>query len=160
MTVKEAGTSVRASVIVEAPIDRAFKVFTEDISSWWPPDHHIIEGELEGIVFEPRVGGHVYDRTTDGRESRWARVLAYEPPHRVVFSWDISNQWQIESDPDKTSEIEVMFVPEGPTRTRVELEHRHLDRHGEGWESHRDAVGSQGGWQKGLDAFAKAAAAA
>jgi uncharacterized protein YndB with AHSA1/START domain len=102
----------------------------------------------------------VYDRTTDGRESRWARVLAYEPPRRVAFSWDISNQWQIESDPDKTSEIEVVFVSEAPTRTRVELEHRHLDRHGEGWESHRDAVGSQDGWQKGLDAFARAATAA
>jgi uncharacterized protein YndB with AHSA1/START domain len=80
MTVKEAGTSVRASVLIVAPIDRAFKVFTEEISTWWPPDHHIIDGELAGIVFEPRVGGYVYDRTTDGRECRWARVLAYEPP--------------------------------------------------------------------------------
>jgi uncharacterized protein YndB with AHSA1/START domain len=159
MTVKEAGTSVRASVVVEAPIDRAFKVFTEEISTWWPPDHHIIEGELSSMVSEPRVGGYVYDRTTDGRESRWARVLAYEPPHRVVFSWDISNRWQIESDHDKTSEIEVTFTSEGPTRTRVGLEHRNLDRHGEGWESHRDAVGSVDGWQKGLQAFAKVAAA-
>jgi uncharacterized protein YndB with AHSA1/START domain len=159
MTVKEAGTSVRASVLVEAPIARAFKVFTEEISTWWPPDHHIIEGELAGVVFEPRVGGYVYDRTTDGRESRWARVLAYEPPQRVVFSWDISNQWQIEADHDKTSEIEVTFTSEGPTRTRVELEHRNLDRHGEGWEVHRDAVGSVDGWQKGLEAFAKVAAA-
>jgi uncharacterized protein YndB with AHSA1/START domain len=159
MTVKEAGTSVRASVLVGAPIDRAFKVFTDEISTWWPPDHHIIEGEVAGVVFEPRAGGYVYDRTTDGRECRWARVLAYEPPQRVVFSWDISSQWQIESDHDKTSEIEVTFTSEGPTRTRVELEHRKLDRHGEGWEAHRDSVGSPDGWQKGLDAFAKVAAA-
>jgi len=159
MTVTEAGTSVRASVLVEAPIDRAFKVFTEDIGTWWSPDHHILEGDLAGMVFEPRVGGHIYDRATDGRECRWARVLAYEPPQRVVFSWDINNQWQIETDHDKSSEIEVTFRPEGPDRTRVELEHRHLDRHGEDWESHRDAVGSPDGWQVGLDAFAKAAAA-
>jgi uncharacterized protein YndB with AHSA1/START domain len=159
MTVTEAGTSVRASVLVEAPIERAFKVFTEDIGTWWSPDHHILEGDLAGMVFEPRVGGHIYDRATDGRECRWARVLAYEPPRRVVFSWDINNQWQIETAHDKSSEIEVSFRTEGPDRTRVELEHRHLDRHGEGWESHRDAVGSPDGWQVGLDAFARAAAA-
>jgi uncharacterized protein YndB with AHSA1/START domain len=79
-----------------------------------------------------------------------ARVLAYGPPSRVVISWDINVQWQLESDPDRTSEIEVRFIPEGPTRTRVELEHRHLDRHGEGWEQMRDAVGSPDGWNVGL----------
>jgi uncharacterized protein YndB with AHSA1/START domain len=85
-------------------------------------------------------------------------VLAYDPPNRVVFSWDISNQWQIETDPDKTSEVEVRFVAEGPNRTRVELEHSKLDRHGGGWEQHRDSVGSPDGWQVGLAAFAKVAA--
>ena len=87
------------------------------------------------MVFEPRVGGHVYDRGVDGSECRWARVLAYEPPNRVVISWDINTQWQLETDLEKTSEVEVRFVAEAPDRTRVELEHRNLDRHGEGWEA-------------------------
>jgi len=100
------------------------------------------------------VGGHVYDRATDGTECHWARVLVYEPPDRVVFSWDISLQWQLEADPSKTSEIEVRFVPEGDSRTRVELEHRNIDRHGDGWEAMRDAVGSDGGWPVGLRRFA------
>jgi uncharacterized protein YndB with AHSA1/START domain len=154
MTVQEA-TSVRESIVVDAPIDLAFRVFTEDIGAWWPPDHHILEGELAAMVFEPRTGGHVYDRATDGSECRWARVLAYEPPRRLVFSWDITTSWQLETDPDKTSEVEVRFVPEAEDRTRVELEHRHLDRHGEGWENMRDAVGSPGGWRRGVEALAQ-----
>ena len=89
----------------------------------------------------------------------WARVLAYDPPNRLVFSWDISLQWQIETDPEKTSEVEISFFAEGANRTRVELEHRKLDRHGEGWEPMRNSVGASDGWQKGLDAFARAAAA-
>jgi len=131
-------------------------VFTEGIGSWWPETHHILEGELAEMVFEPRVDGNIYDRGVDGSECRWARVLAYEPPHRVVFSWDINTSWQLEADPEKTSEVEVRFTPEGEDRTLVELEHRNIDRHGEGWERMRDAVGSQGGWD--LRRFAEVAA--
>jgi len=141
---------VRTSVVVHAPIERAFSVFTDDIGSWWPPEHHILEGELAEMVFEPRAGGHVYDRGSDGRECGWARVLAYEPPHRVVFSWDISLQWQIQPDPAKTSEVEVRFTPEAEGRTRVDLEHRNIHRHGEGWEQMHGAVGSPEGWSVGL----------
>ena len=148
-------TSVRTSVVVEASIDRAFAVFTDDIGSWWSPDHHILEADLAEMVFEPRVGGHVYDRGVDGSECRWARVLAYEPPDRVVFSWDINTRWQLEPDPDKTSEVEVRFIAEAPDRTRVELEHRNLERHGDGWERMRDAVGAPEGWGAGLRAFAE-----
>jgi uncharacterized protein YndB with AHSA1/START domain len=155
MTTQAQQASVRTQVVVEAPIERAFSVFTEDIGSWWNPDHHILEAELAEMVFEPRAGGHVYDRGVDGSECRWARVLAYEPPDLIVFSWDINPQWQLESDLDKTSEVEVRFIPEAPERTRVELEHRHLDRHGEGWEGIRDAVGSPDGWPDGLRAFAE-----
>jgi uncharacterized protein YndB with AHSA1/START domain len=146
MTMPSTDTSVRSSIVVEAPVERAFTIFTTDIGTWWPPDHHILQGELAEMVFEPRVGGRIVDRATDGTECAWARVLAYEPPERVVFSWDISLQWQIETDPARTSEVEVRFVPDGPARTRVELEHRHLDRHGPGWESVRDGVASDGGW--------------
>jgi uncharacterized protein YndB with AHSA1/START domain len=105
-------------------------------------------------VFEPRVGGHVYDRGVDGSEYHWARVLAFEPPDRLLFSWDISPQWQLESDPEKTSEVEVRFIAQSATRTRVELEHRNLDRHGAGWEGMRDAVDSEGGWPLYLHRYA------
>jgi len=155
MTAQATETTVRTSIVVEAPVERAFRVFTDDIGSWWRPDHHILEAELAEMVFESRVGGHVYDRGVDGSECRWARVLAYEPPNRVVFSWDINTQWQLETDLEKTSEVEVRFLPEGPDRTRVELEHRHLERHGHGWEQMRDAVGSPDGWGEGLGEFAK-----
>ena len=107
------------------------------------------------MVFELREGGRIYDVGVDGSECQWARVLAYEPPDRVVFSWDISLQWQIEADLDRTSEVEVRFIAEEPGRTGVELEHRRLDRHGEGWEGMRDAVGSPEGWDVGLHRFAE-----
>jgi uncharacterized protein YndB with AHSA1/START domain len=154
MTAQATDTSVHTSIVVEAPMERAFSVFTEDIGSWWNPDHHLLEGELADMVFEPRVGGHVYDRGVDGSECRWARVLAYEPPNRVVISWDIDTRWELETDLEKTSEVEVRFVADGADRTRVELEHRNLDRHGDGWEGMRDSVGSPDGWPEGLRGFA------
>ena len=155
MSTQATDTAVRTSIVVDVPVERAFSVFTDDIGSWWHPDHHLLDGELAEMVFEPRVGGHIYDRGTDGSECRWARVLAYEPPHRVVFSWDIDTQWKLQTDLEKTSEVEVRFVPEGADRTRVELEHRNLDRHGDGWEGMRDAVGSPDGWGSGLRLFAE-----
>jgi uncharacterized protein YndB with AHSA1/START domain len=156
MTTQVAGTSVQTSITVEAPIERAFSVFTDGIATWWDPAHHLLQGELDEMVFEPRVGGNIVDRGVDGSESRWARVLAYEPPHRLVFSWDITLDWEIETDHAKTSEVEVTFRDEGPETTVVTLEHRNLDRHGEGWESMRDSVGSENGWN--LRRFAEVAA--
>src|SRR5215510_12599132 len=148
-----ASTAVQHSVVVEAPIERAFSVFTEDLGRFKPPEHNMLGVEIAETVFEPRVGGHLFDRGVDGSECRWARVLAYEPPTRVVFSWDISPQWQIETDLEKTSEVEVRFTSQGPERTTVELEHRNLDRHGEGWESERDGVDGMGGWPLYLQRF-------
>jgi uncharacterized protein YndB with AHSA1/START domain len=152
-------TSVQAQIVVDAPIERAFVVFTEGIGSWFPREYNLLETEIAERVFEPREGGQVYDRGTDGSECRWGRVLTYEPPNRVVISWDIDPQWQIETDPEKTSEVEVRFTPEAQDRTRVDLEHRHLDRHGEGWEQTRDAIGGEGGWPGCLAAFAARLAA-
>jgi uncharacterized protein YndB with AHSA1/START domain len=156
MTMQQtAAETVREEILVEAPIDKAFRVFTDEMGTWWPADHHVLEAELAEMVFEPRVGGNIYDRGVDGSECRWARVLAYEPPNRLVFSWDIGLDWKIQTDLDKTSEVEVTFTPEGPERTRVTLEHRNIERHGEGWERMHAAVGSPGGWRRGLDAFAE-----
>jgi uncharacterized protein YndB with AHSA1/START domain len=155
MTTQATSTSVRKSIVVEAPVERAFRVFTEQFDGIKPREHNMLEVEIAETVFEPREGGHIYDRGVDGSECRWARVLAYEPPERVVFSWDISPQFQIETDLDKASEVEVRFIPETPERTRVELEHRNLDRHGEGWEAERGSVESEGGWPLYLQRYAE-----
>src|SRR5260370_25004221 len=117
MSPQPAAATVRPSVTVETPIDKAFRVFAEDFGRFKPPEHNLLGVEIAETVFEPRVGGHIYDRGVDGSACRWARVLAFDPPDRVVFSWDISPQWQIESDPDHTSEVEVRFVSETPQRT-------------------------------------------
>ena len=147
--------SVRTQILVDAPITRAFSVFTEEFDRIKPREHNMLDVEIAETVFEPREGGRIYDRGVDGSECQWARVLAYEPPDRVVFSWDISPRWQIEPDHEKTSEVEVRFIAEAPERTRVELEHRNLDRHGEGWESERDGVAGEGGWPLYLQRFAE-----
>jgi uncharacterized protein YndB with AHSA1/START domain len=146
MTSEVHETSVCLHIVVDAPIERAFRTFTEEFNRIKPPEHNLLRVAIAETIFERRVGGHVYDRGVDGSECRWARVLAYEPPHRVVISWDISPQWQIETNPGKTSEVEIRFIAEAPERTRVELEHRNLDRHGAGWEAERDSVRSDGGW--------------
>jgi uncharacterized protein YndB with AHSA1/START domain len=153
MSTHTAKTSTRASIVVAAPIERAFSVFTEDFGRFKPREHNLLQVEIAETVFEPRVGGHLYDRGVDGSECRWARVLAYEPPTRLVFSWDISPRWQLESDLAKTSEVEVRFVAEAPGRTRVELEHRNLERHGEGWGGMREGVGGDDGWPLYLQRF-------
>lgn len=146
MSTQAAASSVRLQIVVEAPIERAFHVFTNGFGSFKPRDHNMLAVPIAETVFEPRVGGHLYDRGVDGSECRWARILAYEPPDRVVISWDISPQWRVETDLAKTSEVEVRFISETPKRTRVELEHRKLERHGDGWESLRDGVAGDAGW--------------
>ncbi|MDQ2959925.1 MAG: SRPBCC family protein [Candidatus Dormibacteraeota bacterium] len=145
---------VRRQIVVEAPIEEAFTVFTDRFGDFKPPEHNLLRTAIAETTFEPRVGGHIYDRGVDGSECRWARILAYEPPVRVVFSWDIGPQWQIESDPDNTSEVEVRFVAETPERTRVELEHRKIDRHGPGWQAVSDGVADDAGWMLYLHRFA------
>ena len=154
MNTQTARTSVHSSIVVDAPLERAFQVFTEEFGRFKPVEHNLLAVEIAETVFEPHVGGHLYDRGVDGSECRWARVLAYEPPNRVLLSWDISPQWQIETDPDKTSEWEVRFTAETACRTRVEIEHRNLERHGQGWESERDGVAGDQGWPLYLQRYA------
>ena len=147
-------TVVRRHIVVQAPIDRAFTVFTERFGDFKPPEHNLLAAPIAETVFEPRVGGHIYDRGADGSVCRWARVLEYEPPDRVVFSWDIGPTWQVDAEPENCSEVEVTFLAETPDRTRVELEHRDVDRHGPGWESLRDGVADEQGWPLYLDRYA------
>jgi uncharacterized protein YndB with AHSA1/START domain len=155
MSTQASDTATQHSIVVEAPIERAFSVFTDGFGTFKPREHNMLQVDIAETVFETHVGGSIYDRGVDGSECRWARVLAFEPPNRVLFSWDISPQWQIETDPDKTSEVEVRFIAEAPDRTRVELEHRNLDRHGPGWETERDGVATDQGWPLYLDRFAQ-----
>jgi uncharacterized protein YndB with AHSA1/START domain len=91
---------VRKQVVVSAPVEQAFTAFTERFGDFKPPEHNLLAAAIAETVLEPRVGGHIYDRAVDGSECRWARILAYEPPARVVFSWDISPQWQVETGVD------------------------------------------------------------
>ena len=149
-----AAARIRKQVVVEAPITRAFAVFTERLGDYKPAEHNLLQVPIAQTVFEPRVGGHIYDRGTDGSICRWARVLAYQPPERVVFSWDISPHWQLETDPVHSSEVEVRFTAETPHRTRVELEHRNIDRHGPDWQSLSDGVAGDEGWPLYLERYA------
>src|SRR3546814_9043322 len=129
MSMTDDDVVVRRQVVVDAPVDRAFALFVERFGDFKPGEHNLLGVPIAETRFEPHVGGHIYDRGEDGSECRWARVLAYEPPNRVVFSWDISPRWQLEADEANASEVEVRFTPEGSDRTRVDLAHRHLDRH-------------------------------
>jgi uncharacterized protein YndB with AHSA1/START domain len=147
-------TVIRRHVVVPAPVEEAFAAFTKRFGDFKPPEHNLLGSPIVETVFEEKVGGHIIDRGEDGSECRWARILAFDPPNRVVFSWDISPRWQVETELENTSEVEIRFVEEAPGRTRVELEHRHLDRHGPGWPEMGDGVAADDGWPLYLARYA------
>lgn len=149
----EPQVTVNLALEVDVPQHHAFTVFTEQFDRIKPREYNLLPVEIEATIFEPRVGGHVYDRGVDGSECRWARVLVFEPYERFVISWDISTRWQLETDIDRTSEVEVRFVPISAEQTRVELEHRHLDRHGDGWQDYRQQLEDDGGWPVFVERF-------
>jgi len=153
MSITDPTTSLRLEIDIDVPQEHAFAVFTEQFDRIKPREYNMLEVDIEETVFETHVGGHVYDRGVDGSVCRWARVLAFEPPERFVITWDIGTRWQVETDPDKASEVEVRFVPLAAERTRVELVHRHLDRHGDGWQGFRQGLESPGGWPVFLERF-------
>ena len=146
MTETTTATAVRQEITVDVPQERAFTLFTERWDEVKPREHTLLEAPIERSVLEPFVGGRLYDLAQDGSTLTWGEVLACEPPSRLVFSWRLTPGFELEPDPARFSEVEVRFVAEGPSRTRVELEHRHLDRHGTGWESERSAVAGRDGW--------------
>ena len=146
---------VRHHVIVNVPVRRAFDLFTTKFDAIKPREHNLLPVEIAETVFDPYVGGHISDIGVDGSRCQWARVVVFEPPSRVVFTWDISPSWQIEHDLSKCSEVEVRFIAESGERTRVELEHRHLERHGEAWRSVVDGVDGEAGWPLYLARYAE-----
>jgi uncharacterized protein YndB with AHSA1/START domain len=146
--------AVLRGVTVAAPLERAFRVYAESIGTWWPREYSIGSAEMVDVVIEPRVGGRWYERGADGSECNWGQVLAYEPPNRLVLTWQIGADWQYDPDVARGSEVEVRFVAEGPGSTRVEVEHRHFERHGDGAAEVHKAI--DGGLDLVLSGFAKA----
>jgi hypothetical protein len=149
--------SVTKTVVVKATVAHAFQVFTERFDLWWPKTHHIGKVEPFEAILEGREGGRWYERGADGSECEWGRVLLYSPPTRVAVSWHLNATYAYDPDPSKASRVEISFHDEGGGRTRVELVHSELDRHGAGWEKIRDTVGTPGGWGGIMDRFAAAA---
>lgn len=148
--------SVRKVVHVNASQAVTWRVFTEKMGTWWPLAHYKI-GKAKAVdaILEPRVGGRWYERGDDGSTCMWGSVLAWEPTTRLVLSWDITADWQY--DPELKTEIEVRFIIEAESRTRVELEHRKLDRYGERRDAMRRIFDSEGDWGKLLESMGRAA---
>ena len=158
MSAAPAVPTLHGSATVAMSVENAFAFFTDSFGRWWPADYHIGQAEMADAVLEPREGGRWYERGTDGSECDWGRVLAWEPPYRLVVTWQINGHWQYDDDPEHASEIEVRFTPSGPEQTTVELEHRRLDRLVAGQAIH-DTIGQGGGWTAILETFAKSAEA-
>jgi uncharacterized protein YndB with AHSA1/START domain len=146
---------VRQTLIVETPREHAFDVFTRGLDTWWFRDHSIGKEPMQEAVMEPRAGGRVFERGIHGAECDWGRVLVWEPPSRLVVAWQIDGDWQFDPDQAHASEYEARFIAETPTRTRVEFEHRHFERHGKAGRHIHDQV--EKGWSKLLATYADAA---
>jgi uncharacterized protein YndB with AHSA1/START domain len=149
--------TIRHQITINAPVERAFAVFTDGFHTWWPQSFHIGATQMERAVIEPRVGGRWYERGVDGSECEWGSVLAWDPPTRLVLTWQINGAWEYDPDPRHASEIEVQFRADGSDRTVMAFEHRHLDRlaHADALAS---AVGGEQGWHRVLAAFSAATA--
>jgi len=145
---------VRKSIMVSASLEHAFAVFTEGYDSWWPRTHHIGKAPMEKAIIELRAGGRCYSTQVDGTECDWGRVLVWDPPHRLVLAWQITHEWGYEPDLARSSEVDIQFTAEPGGRTRVDLEHRHFERHGAGATAMRTAVDSPNGWSGLLQLFA------
>jgi len=148
-------SSVRSEVVVEAPADRAFRVFTEKMEAWWPATHHIGKAEMKSIILDGQTNGRWAEAGVDGSECDWGRVLVWDPPRRLVLAWQLTAEWKF--DPNFVTEVEINFTPIGAGKTRVALEHRNLERFGATEEQVIKSVGSDGGWPMILGQFANEA---
>lgn len=148
---------VRKTITVQASVERAFRVFTEGIDAWWPRSHHIGKSPMKEAIVEGRAGGRCYSRQIDGTDCDWGTVLAWDPPHRFVMAWQVTPAWGYEPDTARSSEVEVRFTAVAEGMTRVDLEHRHFERHGAGADSMRNAVDAPNGWEGLLNLYRRQA---
>lgn len=146
---------ITGTVRLRVPVNRAFEVFTGSVNAWWPHEYHIGRADVAEVVLEDGVGGRWFERGVDGSECDWGRVLVWEPPHRLVFTWQINGSWQFDPDPAKASEIEARFTATGPQESLVEVEHRYFDRL-DGGQAINDAINGGGGWDLLLAGVAEA----
>jgi uncharacterized protein YndB with AHSA1/START domain len=149
--------AVRKSIVVNTSVEHAFKVFTEGYDTWWPRSHHIGKSPMTRAVIEGKVGGRCYSEQQDGTECPWGQVLVWEPPHRLTIAWQITPEWGYQPDLAQSSEVEIRFAPEPGGGTRVNLEHRHFERHGTGGGDMRSKVDSPNGWGGLLELFKQVA---
>jgi len=154
MTEQTADVPVRKSITVKASAERAFRVFIEEMDTWWPRTHHIGKVPMRKQIIEPRAGGRCYAEQIDGTDCPWGTVLVWDPPSRVVLAWQIDGKWQFVPDLAQSSEVEIRFTPEADGSTRVDLEHRYFGRHGDDGATIRTSVDSTGGWGALLQLFA------
>jgi uncharacterized protein YndB with AHSA1/START domain len=149
-------TAIKRTLHLDVPIEKAFQVFTERMGTWWPASHHVGATPFKDILIDPRAGGRWYEINVEGAECVWGTVVEWQPPKKVVLSWHLQPDWKFDPDLARASEVVMEFVKEGPKKTRVEFEHRHLERHGAGWENMRAQVGAEGGWPAILELYVKA----
>jgi uncharacterized protein YndB with AHSA1/START domain len=149
---------VRKSITVKTDVERAFRVFTAEFDSWWPRSHHTGKAPLKRAIIEGRAGGRCYTEHEDGSECDWGTVRAWEPPRRFVLLWHLDGNWTYQPDAAQASEVEVRFTPEPGGLTRVDLEHRHIERHGATAPAVRTGVDSPDGWTGLLNLYADRAA--
>jgi uncharacterized protein YndB with AHSA1/START domain len=152
-----AASVVKKSLLVACSQEHAFRIFTEHMGRWWPATHHVGDTPFRDVIVEPRTGGRWYEIDVKERQGAWGHVLAWEPPHRVVLSWHLNAKFAFDPELARASEIHVQFVPAGTGQTRLEFEHRGIERHGEGYQALRDMLDN--GWVTVLAEFAKAAEA-
>lgn len=155
MTRQISPAPVRKSITVKAGIERAFKVFTADMGRWWLKSHSLIQGSPQAdVIIEPKPQGRWYEVGANGSECQWGHVIEWYPPQRILLAWQLNADWKF--DPTFMTEVEVRFTSEGTNATRIDLEHRLLDRFGAEAETARAALDSDGGWLGLLEAYAQA----
>jgi uncharacterized protein YndB with AHSA1/START domain len=152
-------TPVRKSITVKTTVERAFEVFTAGVDTWWPRSHHIGSSPMKKAIVEGKAGGRCYTEQVDGTSCDWGQVLVWDPPRRLVLAWKITPDWKYQPDVAQSSEVDITFTPEPGGATRVELEHRHFERHGAGAAAVKAGVDSPNGWGGLLQLFTQAAEA-
>ena len=153
---QDVDTTVRRSISVAVPQQRAFEIFTAQLGTWWPKAYKIGQADMADFIIEPKVGGRWYELGVDGSQCNTGSVLSYEPPERVTLAWHLNGQWQYDPDPAHASQVEIRFIAEGPTQTRVELSHRGFEAHGDSADAVRGSIAGEMGWTYVLQQYAAA----